>query len=282
MTLNLNEFNLVNEKIKSFISEYQLMSNFSASEFEKLHNELVECLDKKDFFEDLRLQLIFAFKQVDSGHIEYLYKHADSYHMLLWKIHKRLTQIQEKVDLNQLSEENELKRFDKLLSSKKAVFKENSTYFIVSYLGEAIGHISTIKVEVEKLTLEYNDHAPARTLVLISRLEKLGWNCSQMKTLKNIMPKEHSANNYFFLATKKRVKGDLEKLAIELELCIDTDWIILEDGEEYTDEELQREIKLIETAYILYDIYKLVPKDFLDMVTTILHINERRLDKNGT
>jgi hypothetical protein len=197
--------------------------------------------------------------------------------MILWRLHQRITRLTEKI----VKEENlspELKIFDKTLSSKKVFMKEGDVYFVISYLGNAEGHISTLKITESKLFFEYNDHCPARTIVLMKRLSNYGWKCSEMRILKNVFPEKEVSHNYFFTAEKiyKSGDGELKRLATELEIGIDTDWILLDDTVEFTTEELDNEIKIVESAFMLYDIFKLEPRAYLDSVKILISVNERR------
>jgi hypothetical protein len=261
----------LNEKIKGIISQYQLNSKFEINELEETHKNLVSLIAKKPLYEDLKIGLINAYNELLKGNTDFLAKNDASYHLYLWRLHQRIINEKKKLKIGELPEE--LRKFNRILHSKKAFFREGSIYYIVSLIGSAKGHITSVKTDDATINLEYNDHCIGRLTILRKRLEKKGWVCTYIKVLEDIFPKKEASKNYFFTALKQKQKGDLETLAWELAIGIDTDWIIVDELKEWTDEEMENEIRLVETAYMLWDIFKIKPRDFLQIVRSTIRIS---------
>jgi len=262
---NFEAFNQVNENLKSFITDYQLTKKFDKDKFIELHNQLSYSLDNNKLYEDLFIYLKNAINQILDGNLDYLIKEEYSYHNILWKLHQRIISFQKHISLKDLSKE--FKKFNEILKTKKFFLKdkENNIYYIITTIGSAIGHISTIKID-KNIRLEYNDHSPSRIYLIKKLLEKENFGCSEIKILKNIFPKKETSDNLFFIAEKKKEDNDLQKLAEIMEACIDIDWILLDAKKPYTQEELNNEIKLLEGIYVLYEVYKIKPKKIIKKI----------------
>jgi hypothetical protein len=211
--MDLDVFNTTNEKIKEIISRYQQTAILSLEELQNVHNTLIFCLKSEDFFEDFEILLKNALNEIKGGNIdEYLIKNANSYHTLLWKLHQRILNLTTQINPDSILE---LKAFNNILATKKLFLKDpkqDDVYFCVCYLGNAEGHISTLRISPTRLDFEYNDHCPARTEILKRRLMKYRWRCEETNTLKNIFSKTEVNNNYFFKASKDRMFWGYEDL----------------------------------------------------------------------
>lgn len=267
--MKLSKYNKINEEIKTFISDFQLSKEgiISLNEFTKLHNELLNFIKKEEMYMDCRIGLINAYNKIVKGNLDFIAKDLkESYHIWLWKLHRKIIKNKEKINKKQLPKE--IREFSRSLSKNK-IFKEGNIYFITFLMGNAFGHIGTIKIS-DKIELEYNDHSESRARAIRNRLEKKGYKCSEIKILKNIFPKQQVSNNCFFSAEKWKIDGDLNYLAESLILLIDCDWLIVSDKKPYTEEEIENETKILETLLILYDICGILPKNLANLIRIIL------------
>jgi len=271
--MRIDAYNKINEALKNFIFLYQKSSVFSKEEFEGLHKQLLKIIEKETLYEDLRIRLINAHNEImQNNNLDFLAKDMEnSYHIILWKIHDRIIkekEKKEKISIRQLPKE--LREFNRILGSKKIFLKEDNIYYIISLIGCANGHITNLKIFENHLYFEYNDHSPSRTQLLRERMTKVGWNCSKIKVLKDIFPKKEGADNYFFTAEKERKEDDLRFLAIQMDLMIDTDWLLLDETKDFTQEEFNNELLLMRTAFMLWDIFGINPRAFLNIIRNLL------------
>jgi hypothetical protein len=272
--MNIERFNFINEELKILILEYQVKSVFDSVRFENLHKSLLKLISDNDFYEDLRIGFIDAYNKINSvfGGISWLINSdKKSYHTLLWQLHSRIMKSADSVPIRKLPKD--IQEFNRILKSKKKIFAYEGYYLIVSNIGRAKGHITTIKVSEFSLSIEYNDHSPTRTDLLFKELIKRGYSCNNPKVLKNIFPKSQTSDNYFFTAEKRRSDDDLRELANLLKIIIDIDWIMIDPKKPLIDDECRNELLLLDTAFMLYDLYDIQPVCFLDIVKNLIRIS---------
>lgn len=279
--MNINKYQKINEEIKQFITDYQKTKILDIKKFHKLHEKLIQTVayHRKDLalYEEIVLKMEEYFGRIKKGELDLLVgKDTGNYHHMLWKLHDRITRKKEHLKIRELPKY--LREFNKRLKSDKYFFKEGENYFITTRIGEAMGHVSTIKISSHRVYIEYNDHDFSRTFVLRERMQKKGFECSDISIMKEVFAKrDEGNNNYLFTCWKEyekqeELEKDLLYFAESIKIFIDCDHLIV-DVKTGTDEEFKNEAKVLELACFLYDNFRLLPKNFCDNLLTLLRIN---------
>lgn len=257
----IEEFDKINGRLKVLISSYQLLNDFNSHIFSLLHNKLMSLLGKNFYLEDLKFQLIHTYNKIMKGEMVYLVKKANSYHYILWELHSRIVSMGKNIDKRFFPES--IIEFDDILNTPKKILINNGYFFIITTLGNAQGHLSTIKIKEDMVYLEYNDSCKIRTEILKDRFTKKGWECSEIQVLEDIFPEKEGKDNYFFYAKHKDYINTMRDLAIELKICINTDWITINQDKKYKESEYKKEKQVILEAYQNYDKTGIPPREFL-------------------
>lgn len=280
--MNLNKYNKINEEIKQFITDYQKTRILDIKKFHKLHEKLIQTVayHRKDLalYEEIVLKMEEYFGRIKKGELDLLVgKDTGNYHHLLWKLHDRITRKKEHLKIGELPKY--LREFNKKLKSDKYFFKEGENYFITTRIGEAVGHVSTIKISSHRVYIEYNDHSPSRTRFLQRRMGKKEFECSEISVMKEVFAKRDEGDkNYLFTCWKvhgrqEELEKDLLWFADTLTNAIDIDWLIIDSKSDIKEEEIENETKILELAFLMYDTFALKPKHFCDNLLTLLRIN---------
>jgi hypothetical protein len=277
-----SRFYRINSELKSLITEYQKEGYFDFERFKSTHNSILELIGSYEVFSDLQFKFIDSYNHILNGNMDFLVKEPLNYHNLLWQLHHRLTMI----DGNRLEKWElpiELAEFDKILKSEKIFLKEQDIYYILTKIGDAEGHLTSIRLSRDSIRIEYNDHSPSRTYLFKNLLEKKGWNCSEIKILREVFQKSETSDNLFFGASieikPEETRTWPEYLAEMFDAIIDIDWILLDSRKPYSREEMDNEIKILEAAFILFEIYKIKPKKTIDALDKLIVDALSALDK---
>jgi hypothetical protein len=280
--MNLNKFNSINEAIKNFISGYQQSRILDTKKLKKLHDELLEtvAIHRTDLalYEDILVKMEECIGRINKGQLGFLVgTEKQDYHYLLWVLHQKIISKEKHLKIRELPKY--LRKLNKTLKSAKYFFKTEKGYLISARIGDALGHFTSMTIEENRLLIEYSDHSPSRTRMLQRRMIKKDFGYSPISVLKDIFARrDEGSNNYLFNCWKtydeqQDLEKDLLYFGKSLSLLIDTDWLILDSKSEITEEEIENETKILEMAFMLYDLFELKPKNFTEMLLTLIRAN---------
>ena len=82
-------FEILNEDIKQIITDFQTMQELDLKRLSKTHFNILKMFQNNMQFKEDLLLLDNAFLLVKAGKLEYLIREKNSYHNVLWNLHKK-------------------------------------------------------------------------------------------------------------------------------------------------------------------------------------------------
>jgi len=271
---DFKEFERINEELKEIFTSWQTKNDLDMIKFRQLHEVLIGMLMSRIEYEDMVLKLQYAFEQICLKDMRFLVSHPESYHTCIWKLHQRIVYLTKNSEEAFTKEMNDFKSFLDVKFCK--FFRTNEGFSAHLSLGSAIGHLIVVNVGKTFIDLDVSDHSFSRIFVFRERLKKFGYLVGEIRKLP-IWVEDEGQMSYLLIAKKEnKDPGDLQKLADEINSQKDTDWF-LHDQLDACEEEEQAEINFLRFAYYLKDKYGIPVTRSIDVLMSILQLNEKNL-----